>query len=547
MLLLILSLILLLPTLIGWGLIAEKSFRFNLTGGISGKILSGILFLSLILTVTAFFFGINIYIEATILCIGLSYFVKEKSYHKLFTFFKNAGWAFFASAIICVACASFYPFILDHFGYYIPTIRWLSEFGMIKGISNLDLTLGQMSAWHIFQTGFSHFSDPFLRINLLVAITYLIYIFENKNWVHLAFFPIFLFFLQSPSPDLPAYVFSLIVVHEILTKTQINSGFLAFSIFIFTIKPTMIWLPVFVFLIMVLRKEMSLKIILSGTFVLSLFIIKNIWIFGYPVFPITVFDLNFPWKPNPEMMRQSSEYAVLKTYDVQYSLEQIKNFSFKEKIVNWLFISGIKSIFNIGLLASLLFYGVFTFIKKEKMHYILFGSLLLKSVLILSFSAQYRFFLEVYPVIFIAIFYTLNIKKFSILIFSTGSFATLSFLINPQILKYLIPSFRLGNTMGKIQITQLYKPAEYFHNNYNSFKVGNLNLNVSKKYPFNYETPAPAISEGFMFDYQKLGIFPQLKNPENISEGFIWKKIDAKEQNELDNAIKVIKNNYQQP
>ncbi|WP_241773534.1 hypothetical protein [Chryseobacterium sp. Leaf394] len=547
MLLLILSLILLLPTLIGWGLIAEKSFRFNLTEGISGRILSGILFLSLILTVGAFFFGINIYVEAIILCIGLLYFFKEKFYQKLSTFFKNAGWAFYGSAIMCVACASFYPFILDHFGYYIPTIRWLSEFGLIKGISNLDLTLGQMSVWHIFQAGFSHISDPFLRINLLVTVTYLIYIFENKNWIHLAFFPVFLFFLQSPSPDLPAYIFSLIVVYEIFAKPKINSGFLAFSIFIFTIKPTMIWLPVFVILNLIVRKEMSLKILLSGAFIFSFFIIKNIWTFGYPFFPLTIFDLNFPWKPNHEMMRQSSEYAVLKTYDAQYSSEQIKNFSPKEKITNWLFISGIKSVFNVGLIISLILYGVFAFIEKEKKHFILLGSLLLKSALILSFSAQYRFFLEVFPVIFIACFYSVNIKRFALIIFSAGSLATLSFLTYPQILMYLIPSFRLGNTMAQFKISQLYKPAEYFHNEYDSFKVGNLNYHVSKKYPFNYETPVPAISEGFVFDYQRLRIFPQWKNPDNTRSGFIWKKLDQKEKTELDNAIKVIKNNYQQP
>lgn len=101
--------------------------------------------------------------------------------------------------------------------------------------------------------------------------------------------------------------------------------------------------------------------------------------------------------------------------------------------------------------------------------------------------------------------------------------------------------------MGKFEFSQLYKPAEYSYSEYNSFKIGNLNVNVSKKYPFNFETPLPAISESFMFDYQKYGIFPQWKTPENMRSGFIWKKLDKKGQNELDNAIKVIKNNYRQP
>ena len=547
MLFIFLSLTLIMPVLIGWGFIAENICRCKILPGISGKILSGITFLGILLTVIAFFLSISIYVEATVLCAGLFYFFKERSYITLFNFFKNSGIAFSVTVLTAIASASFYPFILDHFGYYIPTIKWLSEFGLIKGISNLDLTLGQMSVWHVFQTGFSHISDPYLRINALVAVTYLIYIFENRNWIHLTFFPVFFFFIQSPTPDLPAYVFSLIAVDEILRKKTMSSGLLAFSIFIFMIKPTMIWLPIFVFLNLVVKKEISTRITISGIFILALFIIKNIWTFGYPIFPLTFFDLHLSWKPNPEMMKLSSEYAGLKTYDAQYSSEQIQNFTTWESIRNWIFIPGIKSIFNIGLLVSLTVYGVFTFIKREKKHGILFSSLVLKSVLILSFSAQYRFFLEVFPVIFIAVFYHSNIKKFSVIIFSAGSLAALSFLINPQILRYCVPSFRLGNTMGEFERSQLYRPAAYFYNDYNYFKVGNLDVKVSKKYPFNYETPIPAISEGFMFDYQRFGIFPQWQNPDNIKSGIIWKKLGHHEKAELDNAIKVIKNNYQQP
>ncbi|WP_131725561.1 MULTISPECIES: LIC_10190 family membrane protein [unclassified Chryseobacterium] len=547
MIITILMLIILLPALIGWGFLAEQVFRFKIFHGISGKIFCGTFSVSVFLTIIAFFSGITVYAEGIILGIGILFFFREKFYLNLYSFLKNSGFGFLSTAMVCIICASFYPFILDHFGYYVPTIKWISEFGLIRGISNLDLTLGQMSVWHLFQAGFSHLADPFLRINVLIAIAYLVYIFENKSWIHLAFFPALFFFLQSPSPDLPVYIFSLIIVHEVFIKTKIDSGLLAFSIFIFSIKPTMIWLPVFVVLNMILRKEISFKVLIPGLIVLSIFVFKNFWVFGYPVFPLTLFDLNLPWKPNPELMNESSQYAVLKTYDAQYSLEQIKSFTTKEKVVNWLFISGIKSFFNTGLILFLFFYIIFTFAVKQKTHYILLGSLFLKTVLILSFSAQYRFFLEIFPVIFIAVFYTYNLKKIYVTIFSAGSFAAVSFFINPEILKYLIPSFRPGGTMGKFEISQLYQPKEYFPTEFNSFKVGNLKFHVSKKYPFNYETPTPAISEGFMFDYQRLGIFPQLKNPDRIKSGFVWKKLDSKRKTELDNAIKVIKNNYQQP
>ena len=41
--------------------------------------------------------------------------------------------------LIIIISGSYYPFILDHFGYYVPSINWLSEFGLSKGLANLNL------------------------------------------------------------------------------------------------------------------------------------------------------------------------------------------------------------------------------------------------------------------------------------------------------------------------------------------------------------------------------------------------------------------------
>ena len=544
MILLVTSLIFILPTLLGWGFLSEKILKINICDGLAGKLIGGIFALSIIFTCIAFFNGLSIYIETIALAVGMFFFSKEKIYKTLWLFLKNAGLLFYVAIFAIIFAASFAPFILDHFGYYQPTIQWITEYGLVKGISNLDLTLGQMSVWHIFQAGFSHFADPSLRINAVLLIVYLIYIFENRAWLHLCFVPIFLLFVQSPSPDLPAYIFSLIIVQEVLAKKQIQNGLLAFSIFVFTIKMTVIWLPIFTFLFLISQKKLSQKDIFVGAAILVLFLFKNTWVFGYPIFPLIVFDLNLPWKPNAEMMKMSSEYAALKTYDAQYSLEQIKKFTTAEKIKNWLFLPGIKSFFNLGLIISLLFYGVFTWFKKEKLHYFLFLALVLKSTLIISFSAQYRFFIEVFPVILITVFFAFNIKRTSTLLFSVGSLVAILFLSTPEILKTVVPSFRLGSTMRKFQFTQLYKPSEYQYKSFNTFKIGNIHVNVSKKYPFNFDTPLPAISESFMFDYQKLGIFPQLKDSKNIKKGFIWKKLNKQEKTELNSAIKTIQNNY---
>jgi len=92
-------------------------------------------------------------------------------------------------------CSSFFPFIMDHFGYYIPTIKWLSSAGLVRGLANLDMVLGQMSVWHIFQAGVSHLADSFLRSNSLLLLIYLIYCLEKKDWLPFVFVPVLVLFV----------------------------------------------------------------------------------------------------------------------------------------------------------------------------------------------------------------------------------------------------------------------------------------------------------------------------------------------------------------
>ncbi|WP_228448260.1 hypothetical protein [Chryseobacterium sp. CH25] len=57
--------------------------------GISGKVLSGIMGISLIWTVISFFIPLNIYVEVPTLLLGLLYFFKEKVYQEFYLFFKK--------------------------------------------------------------------------------------------------------------------------------------------------------------------------------------------------------------------------------------------------------------------------------------------------------------------------------------------------------------------------------------------------------------------------------------------------------------------------
>jgi hypothetical protein len=99
----------------------------------------------------------------------------------------------------------------------------------------------------------------------------------------------------------------------------------------------------------------------------------------------------------------------------------------------------------------------------------------------------------------------------------------------------------MSEFMGKFEIKQLIKPSKYAYKAYQTFKVGNLTFHVSKNYPFNFDTPLPAISEGYLFDYQRTEIFPQMIDPNDISRGFVSKKMTSAEIRQLDEVIRILK------
>ncbi len=536
MLYILLMLILLLPTLAGIGVIFKNIFGF-FSSGISIKIFEGIFLITIIWTMVAFFIPLNVYVELTTLTIGISAFFYYKVYLDFWIFLSKNVLPFLSISLLIIFFASYYPFILDHFGYYVPTVKWLSEIGLVQGISNLDLLLGQSSLWHIFQAGFSNFTDPFLRLNVLVLIVYLIYILEKKFWIHLVFLPILFLFTQSPSPDLPVIVFSLIILNEVFKSNKNSAVLFALSVFVFAIKPTMIWLPIFIFLYSFFILKSNYKFVFAGSLILTFFLFKNIWTFGFPIFPVQFLDLGLSWKPNAELLQNSSEMAIMKTYDMQYSFAEIQQFAGFDYIKNWLLLDGIKSFIHISLVLSLIVFLLFAIIKKSKLIWLLYSSVLLKIVLVLLFSAQYRFFFDVFFVILFVLFYQVFSKKVSLMIFTVLSIFIAGFLSFPNLIKAHLPSFKLGNFMTGFNKDQFVKPSYFELNQYKTYQIGNLKFNVVDDYIFSFDTPIPAISPQFIQEDLDAGIFPQLKG-NTLKEGFIWRPISTKEKEKLKIILK---------
>ena len=124
-------------------------------------------------------------------------------------------------AILILAQSAEAPYFIDNETYYIQTIKWLNEYGFVKGLANLHIFLAQTSGWHIAQSAFSfsflysNFNDlngfSVLLINLF-AVLKLNTFNSNKNQEALLIgtLPLanlfFFQFISAPSPDLAVYI-----------------------------------------------------------------------------------------------------------------------------------------------------------------------------------------------------------------------------------------------------------------------------------------------------------------------------------------------------
>lgn len=532
MLKILLSLLVIFPVLMGFGEIFQKMFG-RIWSGLSSKLFSGMFFLTLIWQVLAFFVPLNIWVESISVVIGIICFFYFRSYKGFLNYTKEEIIRFFILSLPIVFAGSFYPFVIDHFGYYVPSIHWLREFGLTKGLANIELIYAQMSVWHIFQAGLSNFSDVFLRINVIFLLVFLLYILEKKAWAMLFILPIFLFFIQSPNSDLPAIALSLVILNEVMNGNKNVKLLFAFSAFIFTIKPTIVW--VLLFVTIYFFKKDNFKYAGLGIVVLGIYIFKNVLVFGYPFFPIQLCNLHLYWMPHKDVLQQSSELALMKTYDLQYSISEIKKFTTWDYIYNWFTLNSYKKYIHFAFIFVMFSFGTLALIQRNRLTTALFIAIFFKSFLVLIFSAQHRFFIAIFFVFFLILFQTKIKQKLSFASFFIGVFFILFSLSFPQLLQKNFPSFKSGHYMQGFTQKQIYRPASFAAFKYSEFKIGNLKFYIPHHH-LAYDTPHPSIAPYSVKKYYEAGIFPQ-KISKNIKDGFVWKKLSTKDKEKLKGII----------
>lgn len=452
--------------------------------------------------------------------------------------------------LILAQCASI-PYIIDNESYYIQTIKWINEYGFVKGVANLHLFLAQTSGWHITQSvfNFSFLYNKFndlsgfcLLLGNIYAIFHLNSYFKNNETNHLiiGFLPlvnIFLFtFISTPSPDLPVYILSLIIFFKFVNhykKLDSETFSLITILILFTIfiKTTSIILVLIILVLFIKHYKILIPKIIQpliiGLVVLSLFLIKNTIISGYPLFPSVfnpfLFDFQIP-APIAHFYYDETRRAAFSLTENQYnSLNTFEIFKV------WISRPGLHGIFNKAILFLLMIIPVFIFkFFNKKSFWILYGILFSQIILLFLSSPQYRFFINAILLFgFLIAACILNTKrKILISLYLSLLILTVTIMI-PFNLSLFTSNIYLktNSTFSLNEIIFPYKNSK-FDNDYEIIKNGNLQYHSPINSVFFWGTgdgELPCVNkEQIKYFEMYYKIKPQMRTT-NLKDGFYAK------------------------
>ncbi len=559
MILILLSWIVMLFFFIPTGIFLKSILKIE-TNNLSIITFLGMFLQTIFLSICCFFtnLGIEIFITNAIL-VSIITFYKSYEIKIALTEFKNCfklNSILSKISLVIIIISSLFvcsksPLLIDNESYYIQTIKWINEFGFVKGLANLHIFLAQTSPFHVLQAGFN-FSfltnnlNDFNGLILIISSFFFVVKFEkiyletnNFHWIGLIpiFNVLFFQFIRQPSPDLIIILILQIIFYLFLEENRSNNA-LKISILLFyflvLIKITIVPITILIlFWIYKQNKFFGLFFIL-GILISLILILKNIIISGYPLFPFEYFAMNVDWKIPQNLFLFITESTKNAGY---FENEIVLNPTFYQKINAWLHLSGLNRIFNLGMILLFILSLFINEFRKNKNYIILYFVLLIHFLVLLLTSPQFRFFLPefvFFTVLIICIvinffkfdFKTVQIFMILFLIFSTIFIEFLDFnkLTDNKLLQNK-SVFKLAN----IIIPQ--NNSKYNFMEFEKIKNGNFEYFSPKENFFFYGTGngnLPCVNK-FQIEYLEKYYFikPQLRT-DNLKDGFYSKILKPK-------------------
>ena len=447
------------------------------------------------------------------------------------------------------------PFIIDNEVYYLQTIKWINEYGLVKGLGNLHPFLGQISSFHILQAGFN-FNFITHRINdingfiLLISSAYFLFEFEKRyrangeiHWIGfvLIFNILFFEFINAPSPDLSIVLFSQVLFYYFLDKESNLDHFkIATVLFLYMvfIKVTIAPIILIVVFMAIKNKQRLLFAVRLGAIVLMVFILKNYIVSGYPFYPFDVFPSKSDWTIPKELLEFVSRITKEANY---FKQNRIQNPTFLDKLNSWIHLEGIYRIFNIGILFLFIGSPFIKKIKQEKNHKILYVVLLIHFVALLLTAPGFRFFLPEF--VFLTSLILSTIFTYFKIKYKWVQYSLLIAIIFPLIAVNFI-NYKIFTKNKHLQKTEKYswnqiiipeKNSKYASLEFEKVQEGNLIYYSPNENFFFYGTAdgnLPCVNKVQMnYLEKKYQYVPQLIKT-NLEDGFYSKKISKNQLNE---------------
>lgn len=566
MILIVISWIYILFTTINLGFLTDKIVKLKNQNFVITSIL-GLFSVTLLASIWAIFGRINIEFHIFLLLLNISISLRFKDqiitiYKLVLSEFKDLQnilkIVFIAITLLIIAQCSSIPFILDNESYYIQTIKWINEYGFVKGLANLHLFLGQTSGWHVTQSVFN-FSFLYKNFNdlsgycLLVGTFFSIqklndfYRTNNRNYLVVGLLPlfnIFLFqFISAPSPDVPVYIFSIILFFYFLENfkkptPQVFYLIVILVLFLVYIKNTMLTFGIIPLILLALHfrllsKKLLIPILLT-TLVISLFIIKNMIICGAPIFPSKSFNNLSMVYAIPDAI-ENFYYDSIKHYGYAVTAQQYNSMSSFHLFLKWLTLPKLHGLFNSLIIFLIILVPFFIYkFQNKKSIWVLYIVMVLQLVLLFMTSPQYRFFMNF--ILFFSLFcFACLIENKKII----NSLLALSQV--PVIIVLFIPinfnGFSNNTFMQKssnFSISNLVFPHKNTKNNteFVTVKLGNLNYNSPINNDFfwgNGDGALPCVNKDQIEYFKKyFNTIPQMRT-NDLKDGFYAKTISGNE------------------
>jgi len=542
------------------GIVVKSIFKIE-TKGVYIPIFLGLFIQCFLLTCCSFFFKIGLEVFLINFLIQISVFIwktKEikQSINETITDLKSLSTISkltMLSIIIfsLLKCAQF-PFIIDNESYYLQTIKWINEYGFVKGLGNLHIFFAQSSPFHVLQAGFN-FNFLTDRINdlngfiLVLSSGYYIIELEKKyllnkqiHWIGLIviFNILFFQFINAPSPDLFLVLLSQVIFYIYLEKENNISNFKIITtlfLFLFFIKITIAPIGLLLLFILIKERKRILFFVSFSTIITVVLILKNIIITGYPFFPFNFSAINVDWRITENSLNFISDATKKAGY---FKGSFVKNPSLFVKLSSWLNMGGINRFFNYGIIllfTTLFFLKEFRLNKKFKTLYFI---LVIHFVILLLTSPQFRFFLPEF--VFLSVIVLQSLFKYFKINFKNIQFLLLISILLPLLLIEFIDyknftQNKLHQKQGHYHWGQILIPeknSKYSDIKFEKIKDGNLEYNSPKENFFFYGTGngnLPCVNK-VQIDYFKKRYFilPQQRTSD-LKDGFYSKKLIVNE------------------